>query len=573
MPDPFGVADPFQVERQGLGDRRAAEPAGTSAPDPIQVEKRGLGARQSDRNGGLGARQSDRNGGLGARLYRTGDLARRLPSGEVEYLGRLDHQVKVRGFRIELGEIEAALLAQPGVREAVVVARQSSGSNTGSARLVAYLVAPSYLERADEAAADLASALARRLPEHMVPSAFVLLPALPLSPNGKVDRRALPEPTATGPAGGEAPSTPTEELLAAVWSDLLGLAAERQVTRQDHFFHLGGHSLLAARVVSRVREVLAVDLPLDRLFAAPTLAGLAAEIDRLRPLTAEPELPPIPRLARPDAGGLEAPASFSQERLWFLDQLGPGSVAYHMLGDVRLSGSLAVDVLARTFGEIVRRHETLRTTFTAAAGSPLQVVAPPGDCGPPILPLVDLTGLPAGARAGAAAQLRAAAARRPFDLAAGPLLRLLLLRTARSEHELLLAMHHIVADGWSLGVLIRELAAIYGTLLQPNPAGLPSPLADLPVQYADYAVWQRSWLTGERLAAQLAYWRDRLADPPAALELPCDRPRPACRACAAGRSRSTCRRTSRPAPPGSRRSTTPRSSWSCSPLSRPCSAG
>jgi amino acid adenylation domain-containing protein len=362
VPDPFFVPDSFQVERRGFG-----------------------------------ARQSDRNGGLGARLYRTGDLARRLPSGEIEYLGRLDHQVKVRGFRIELGEIETALLEQPGVREAVVVARES--------RLVAYLVAPSSLERAGEAATDFANALAavlgKRLPEYMVPSTFVLLPNLPLSPNGKVDRRALPEPSAARRDGGSAPATATEELLAGIWRDLLGLDPALQVGREDHFFHLGGHSLLAARVVSRIREVLAVEVPLARLFEAPTLAALASAIDELRidQGLAGVGLPEIQRLERPAGSPAELPLSLSQERLWFLDQMEPGQALYNIPAAVRLRGALDANALAAALGALVERHETLRTRFANRRGAPVQVVEPPRPGQPVALPLVDLTALPGSSSA------------------------------------------------------------------------------------------------------------------------------------------------------------------------------
>ena len=455
----------------------------------------------------------------GGRLYRSGDLARRRPDGGLDYLGRLDQQVKIRGFRIELGEIEAALAAHPAVREAVVLAEGEGGDR----RLVAYLAGGFGGEGGESAgtgeppsAAALRAWLGATLPAPMIPSGYVILDALPLTPNGKVDRRALarlaPAPARAGAEGAfVAPRGPVEEILAEIWADLLGV---ERVGRDDGFFALGGHSLLATQVVSRVRQALGVELPLRQLFEAPTLAGLAAGISSLLPATGAP---PLRRLAR--TGDL--PLSFAQERLWFLDQLGgTGEAAYNLPLPVRLSGTLEPALLAAALGEEVRRHEVLRTTFRVAAGRPVQVVAP---ALPLALPLVDLAELP-GARGESAATLLATAeARRPFDLERGPLLRASLLRLAATEHVLLLTLHHIAADGWSLGVLLGEVAALYGALL----AGRPSPLPDLAVQYADYALWQRGWLQGEVLAGELRHWRERLAGAPEVLDLPLDRPRPA----------------------------------------------
>ncbi|HYO12971.1 MAG TPA: amino acid adenylation domain-containing protein, partial [Thermoanaerobaculia bacterium] len=298
----------------------------------------------------------------GSRLYRSGDLARYLPDGDLEYLGRIDHQVKIRGFRVELGEIESALAARPSIREAVVLAREHGTEK----RLVAYLV-----PAADEnpSAAELREHLRRTLPEHMVPAAFVILPALPLTPNGKVDRRALPAPEIEAERGYVAPRTPVEELLAGLWAELLGVA---RVGVEDRFFELGGHSLLATRMVSRLRGLFGVELPLRVLFENPTVAALARRVEEARREEGAPAAPPIVPVARDG----ELPLSFSQERLWFLDQLDPGSAAYNMTAAVCLEGALDEAALEAALGEIVRRHEALRTTFATVDGRPVQRIAP-----------------------------------------------------------------------------------------------------------------------------------------------------------------------------------------------------
>ncbi|HVR95722.1 MAG TPA: non-ribosomal peptide synthase/polyketide synthase, partial [Thermoanaerobaculia bacterium] len=429
----------------------------------------------------------------GGRLYRTGDLARVLPDGEVEYLGRIDFQVKIRGFRIELGEIEAALASHPGVRECVVLVREDV---PGSRRLAAYLVGED-LPDAD----GLRAFLSRRLPDYMVPSVFVPLDALPLSPNGKVDRKALSAlaaPEIVGDPTASNPVDPVEELLAGIWAEVLRLG---RVGVHDDFFALGGHSLLATQVVSRIRAVLGVELAVRALFEAPTVAGLARLVRESGEGRQAPPIVPVPRH--------DLPLSFAQQRLWFLDQLEPGSAAYNIPLAVRLTGELPAGVLAGVFAEIVRRHEALRTTFTSREGRPVQVISPPRVD----LPVVDLSQVSESE----ALRLAREEARRPFDLEKGPLLRLTLLRLSEREHVLLLTQHHIVSDGWSMGVLLREIAALH--------AG--SALPELPVQYADFAVWQRRWLGGEVLEAQLAYWRRQLAGAPRVLELPLDRPRPA----------------------------------------------
>ncbi len=443
-----------------------------------------------------------------SRLYRTGDLARWRPGGRIEYLGRIDHQVKVRGFRIELGEIEAALARHPAVGEAVVLVREDESRGR---LLVAFLVRREGMATADLRPTVLRQQLRRTLPEHMVPGAFVELPALPLTPNGKVDRRTLGRLRFDAAArlirqGVVAPRTTTEELLAALWCEVLG---RERVGVHDSFFELGGHSLLATRLVSRVRATFNRDLPLARLFETPTIAGLARLLDE--PRTGRLRATPILPVSRDG----DLPLSFAQERLWFLDRVQPGA-AYSVPLALRLSGTLDAGRLARAFGAIVARQEALRTVFSESDGEPAQRILPaaPPESWP--LPVVDLAGL---ARAEATATALATEdALRPFDLASGPLLRTTLLRLDSAEHMLLVNVHHIVADGWSLGVLLAELAAFYG--------GTPERLPELPVQYADFAVWQKDWLRGRELERQTAYWRRQLAGAPAVLDLPTDRPRP-----------------------------------------------
>jgi amino acid adenylation domain-containing protein len=455
------------------------------------------------------------SGDPGTRLYRTGDLARRLPDGRIEFLGRSDHQVKVRGFRIELGDVEAALARHPDVETAVVLDRREPDS-PGEARLVAYAVPRPGLPAAGPWAAELRGFLRRLLPAYMIPSAFVMLEALPLTSAGKVDRRALPAPDlerASSERPWIAPRTPVEEVLCGIWAQVFGL---EKVSAGDDFFELGGHSLLATQLVSRIREAFALELPLRALFDAPAVSGLAREIERALREGEGTAAPPLVPQPRPSEG---VPLSFAQQRLWFLDRLEPESPFYNVPSAVRLLGTLAPAALAAAFQEIVRRHEALRTRFVDREGRPVQAVVE--DAAVP-LPLLDLTDLPAARREAEAARLARAEGRRPFDLERGPLLRLALLRLASNEHLLLAVFHHIVSDGWSMGVFLRELSELYRAFT----AGEPSPLPPLPLQYADFALWQRGWLAGETLERQLAYWRRQLAGVPP-LALPTDRPRPA----------------------------------------------
>jgi amino acid adenylation domain-containing protein len=469
-------------------------------------------------------------GGLGSRLYRTGDRARWRSDGALELLGRMDHQVKVRGFRIEPGEIEAVLSGHPAVREAAVTAPADA---SGDRRLVAYVSATEGGGPLDVAA--LGVYLGSRLPSFMVPSMWVELAALPLTRTGKVDRKALPAPgeTATG-AAYEAPRTATEEVLAGIWGDLL---SRERVGVHDNFFALGGHSLLATQVVSRLRNRLGVELPVRALFEQPTVAGLAVLLAEHGEGGGEAVArAPIVALPRDAEGGGTFPASFAQRRLWFLDQLEPGSAVYNMplalllkgepLEGESLAGELAEEQLAAVFGELARRHETLRTTFIAGDDGPLQVVHPmhPATARPFALASIDLSALGDEERRRELTRRVAEESLRPFDLACGSLLRGTLVRLAEGENALLLNMHHVISDGWSMGVLVREVTALYAAAVAGRPLG--EALPPLPVQYADFSVWQSRRLSGETLQREIEHWREKLAGVPPFLELPTDRPRP-----------------------------------------------
>jgi amino acid adenylation domain-containing protein len=444
----------------------------------------------------------------GARMYRTGDACSWLPDGDIQYIGRLDHQVKLRGFRIELGEIEAGLRQHPEVREAVAVAREDS---PGDKRLVAYVVAETATA---ELVGDLQARLRANLPAYMIPAAFVVLDAFPRTPNGKIDRKQLPVPerSRTTEVAYVAPRTLTEEILAGTWAEILDL---ERVGVEDDFFDLGGHSLLAMRVVSRMRQALGVELPLRDLFGAPNVARLAARIEALRAGT-ESGVPAPPLEEAPDAGPAEL--SFPQQRLWFLDQLEPGRATYVMPGAIEMCGALEVPVLERALGALAGRHESLRTGIVMVEGRPRQTVSEPQAW---TLQVVDLSD-EADPRERLTHLLRREAAR-SFDLTRAPLFRARLYRLAPDRHVLLLKMHHIISDGWSLGILFRELGELYDCFRRGEAATLPP----LPIQYRDYALWQRRWLQGEALEGLLAHWRSRLAGAPQVFELPTDRPRPA----------------------------------------------
>ncbi|HEX3187507.1 MAG TPA: amino acid adenylation domain-containing protein [Pyrinomonadaceae bacterium] len=437
-------------------------------------------------------------------LYRTGDLGRYLPNGEVEPLGRADQQVKIRGFRVELGEIEAVIGTYAGVREAVCIAREDE---PGEKRLVAYLVAE------DVSVAQLRDSLRQKLPDYMMPSAFVMLDALPLTPNRKVDRRALPAPSqyvSDTEANHVDARTQTEEVLAAIWADVLKLD---RVSVCDNFFDCGGHSLLAIKVVARVREAFAVELPLRSFFESPTVASLAVVIDDLKQVSSTAPLRRVDRGERP-------PLSSTQEGLWFIHRFAPESPAYNIFAAARLVGDLDLTALQASVNEIVRRHETLRTAFAEVDELPALVIADELE-----LPIAHLehSEWSESEKESQIVSLAIEESRRPFNLTRQPLLRVNLVKLRADEHVLLLTMHHIIGDGWSIGILLRELATLY----EAYTVGRPSPLPDLPIQYADFAAWQREWMRGPAFKSQLAYWRLQLASAPSLVSFPTDNPRPA----------------------------------------------
>ncbi|MFD7659194.1 amino acid adenylation domain-containing protein, partial [Actinosynnema sp. NPDC059797] len=441
-------------------------------------------------------------GAPGERMYRTGDLVRRRADGALEFAGRADQQVKVRGFRIELGEVEAVLAGHPAVAHAAVVVRED---RPGLKALVGY-VAP----RGPVDVAELRAHLGTVLPEHMVPAALVVLDALPLTANGKLDRKALPAPDLS--AGGRPPRTPREEILCGLFAELLGVP---EVGLDDDFFDLGGHSLLATRLVSRVRTTLGAELAVADLFANPTVAGLGSCLDR--GVAARPAPRPVDR---PDA----VPLSFAQRRLWFVNRLDERNPSYAVPVALRLRGALDVPALRAALADVVDRHESLRTTFPEIDGAPVQRVL---DAAPPLV-LLD------HAPEDLAAALRPLVAT-PFDLTSDLPLRTALVRLGAEEHVLALVLHHIAGDGWSMGPLLRDLAAAYTARV----SGAAPDWTPLPIQYADYALWQREVLgseddPGSPLARQLAFWTDALAGVPDELELPADRPRPSSSAQTAG---------------------------------------
>ena len=446
----------------------------------------------------------------GSRMYRTGDLARWRSDGQVEYLGRADEQVKPWGLGVDLSRVEAALAAHPRVRLALATV----ADDDVTPQLAAYLVPADSADGIPDAS-EVREHLRRYLPQPMIPVAVTELAAFPLSQNGRVDRAALPAPL-TRPelaSAFAAPSTPAEELLAGIWARLLGVTG---IGIHDNFFELGGHSLLATQVISRVREVFGADLALSALFNQPTVAGMAEVI---KSTAAGVETLPMTRVSR----DRWLPLSFAQQRLWFLDQLEPGSVEYNDPMPIRIGGELDVAALGAALSGLIARHEVLRTRLVAGpGGAPCQLIDPPAAFP---LPIADVSEAPDPLVM--ADKLLAADMKEPFDLAAGPLIRGCLIRLGADEHVLALSTHHAVFDEWSRGVLEHELGVLYEAL----SAGERDPLPPLPVQYADFAVWQREWLSGPVLEGQLAYWREQLAGSPA-LELPADRPRPPVRSAA-----------------------------------------
>ncbi|HEY0736386.1 MAG TPA: amino acid adenylation domain-containing protein [Herpetosiphonaceae bacterium] len=576
QPAPVGIIGELYIGGIGVGRGYLNDPRRTAAqfvPDPFA----GTTSDQA----------------TGARLYKTGDLAHYLPDGNIVFLGRVDYQVKLRGFRIELGEIESVLRQYPEVHDAIVVAREDSlgdtrlvayvvgeqknkgtkeqhpegtreqrtknreqepeadttppspvatgeggwgdeglftnlGEGLASLSLLDALESDTWLgEPAGATAAiepdALRSFMQERLPEYMIPSAFVTLPALPLTPNGKVDRKALPAPDLSRSELDSAlsrPRTPTEEVVAAIWQRVLGI---EQVGIHDSFFSLGGHSLLATQILSRVRETFQVELALSNLFNTPTVTGMAEQIDRAKQTAHGLQVPPI--VPVPRTGDL--PISYAQQRLWFLHQIDPSSPTYNIPSAVMLRGDVDLRALERSLDAIVRRHEALRTTFHLVNGQPVQRVVPDISL---TLPVIDLSDLPSDEQQARTWQFAREEARRPFDLQHGPVVRAALIKQGEQAFVLLVTMHHIVSDGWSTGVLIREMAVFYKAF-SDGQTPEQSPLPPLPIQYADYAVWQRQWLAPGApdgvLETQQHYWKQQLSGSLPALDLPTDYPRPA----------------------------------------------
>ena len=442
----------------------------------------------------------------GERMYRTGDLGRYLSDGNIEFIGRADEQVKIRGYRIELGEIEAVLNEYPLVRRSVVVAREDEA---GGKRLIGYVVG-----EVSATAAELNRHVRERLPEYMVPRAILILEEMPVTASGKIDRKRLPSVKDVG-AGEEreyvAARTPAEEILAGIFEEVLKLD---RIGIRDNFFELGGHSLLATQVVSRVRKVFGVEIGVRSVFEEPRAEGLARRVEEAM-RSGEMGAPPLVRVSR--EGNL--PLSFAQQRLWFLDQLEPGNTLYNIPGGVRLEGRLNLEALDRVINEIVRRHEVLRTRFEVVDGEPIQVI---NKWEPQRLELTDLTGLTQEEKEEEARRIAIEEAETSFDLSRGPLLKVKVLKLGDERHVVFYTLHHIVSDEWLMRILIEEVGELYRAYSE----GESSPLDELEIQYADFAMWQRQWLRGEALERQLSYWRNQLAglEP---LTLPTDHPRPA----------------------------------------------
>jgi amino acid adenylation domain-containing protein len=445
----------------------------------------------------------------GSRLYRTGDVVRYRPDGNIEFLGRLDNQVKIRGHRIEPGEIEAALNQHPGVKEVVVVARARDSSE--ERELVSYIV---LHQDSAASASDLRSLLRQRLPDYMIPSAFVFLSALPLTPNGKVDRSKLPPPDDSRPAidqGFVEPRSEIEKLVAQVWREVLKL---EKIDVYENFFDVGGHSLLATRVISRIRDLFHIDMPLRTVFEAPTIAGLVQVV--------EAELQSSQKIERqailPRLDEEPVPPSIAQEPLLLFDRSLPGISLFNIPAVYRLKGPLDVAALERSLNQVVERHEALRTTFPMVNGQNVQFISPSISIK---LETSDLGNLPGEDRDAEIRKLAREEAEQPFDLANGPLFRVKLLRLGDQDHVLLVIIHHIISDGGSMVVFFRDLAVFYEMFSLGRLSSLPG----LPIQYADFSQWQRQSLKGELMESQLTYWKKQLDNPPSQFEFSTGRPR------------------------------------------------
>jgi amino acid adenylation domain-containing protein len=561
QPVPIGVPGELHIGGVGLARGYLNRPELTQEKFISNPFQRGRGAalRLRSVTEGQGSRgETEDQSSNSERLYKTGDLARYLPNGDIEYLGRIDNQVKVRGFRIELGEIETALSQHGDVQTCCAIAHEDI---PGEKRLVAYVVPYPQVTCTEQSRSTLTinqlrQFLKAKLPEYMVPNAFVVLESLPLTPNGKVDRRALPAPDLHSEQKGKyvAPRTPIEEMLAQIWTQVLKL---EQVGIDDNFFEVGGHSLLATQLLSRIRNIFKVELPLRELFAKATIAELARSLEQLQQQVLrlrsvqdlEFSTPPI----LPRAKNTQLPLSYAQQRLWFLDQLQSLGGTYNIPLTLRLAGTLNQAALEKSLQEIIYRHEALRTNFITVDGQPIQIIREQEigrgqgaggreqGAGSKRLPLSQLTSTPwtvsivdlkhlstlvlseaeVTEKEIALQQLVQKQAIQAFNLANEPLVRATLVVLSETEHALLVFIHHIVCDGWSMGVFVQELVALYNAYSQSQP----SPLAPLPIQYADFAIWQRNWLQGDVLQSQLSYWQQQLANAPTLLSLPTDRPR------------------------------------------------
>jgi amino acid adenylation domain-containing protein/non-ribosomal peptide synthase protein (TIGR01720 family) len=506
QPVPVGVPGELFVSGVCLGVGYRNRPELTAekfVPNPFQ----GLEAANAQGKVALNYIASDR-------LYRTGDLVRYRIDGNIEFLGRIDHQVKLHGFRIELGEIEAVLAEHPGIREVVVMARED---NPGEKRLVAYLIPA--IEPAPKIA-ELRDYLKEKLPEYMVPSALVFLSAFPISPSAKVDRKALPAPDMSRMSLEKkyvAPRNAEEEILAEMWEEVLKVP---QIGTEDNFFELGGHSLLVTQVTSRVRKVFNVELPVRSLFEANTISKLAEMIRSVKQGdTGKQDRQGTRNLARLSREG-ELPLSYAQQRLWFLDQFQPGMSTYNIPSLYRFKGKMDREALEGSLNAIIKRHETLRTVIETEGGNPRQIILPELKIA---IPVEQMSDLPSEERLDEAIKRAKVEAMGPFNLSQAPLFRLKLYKLAEEDHILLLNIHHIISDGWSTAVMVREMAELYPAIHE----GREVSLAELPYQYVDYASWQREWLAGELLQEQLGYWKNQLEGSLPLLELPTDRPRPA----------------------------------------------
>ncbi|MBE8992730.1 condensation domain-containing protein, partial [Nostoc sp. LEGE 12450] len=502
QPVPIGVPGELHIGGAGLAQGYFNRPELTQQkfiPNPFDTSKvKRIGETPS---GASGVQKS--------KLYKTGDLVRYLLDGNIQYLGRIDNQVKIRGFRIELGEIEAVLSEYSDVKVSCVIVREDT---PGDKRLVAYIVTH---QNCQPTMGEIRQFLKAKLPDYMIPSAIVILEFFPLTPNGKVDRHALPKPDldTTLLEKYVAPRTPIEKMLALLWTQVLKV---EQVGIYDNFFELGGHSLLATQLVSRIRTSLKVELPLREFFARATVAELAQSVEQLQQQGIELAAPTI----LPRAENAEITLSFAQQRLWFLDQFEPNSASYNIPFGLRLLGNLNQAALEQSLVEIIHRHEALRTNFITVDGQAAQIIQTQPNWS---VAVVDLKHLPLTEQKTAAQKLVQQQAILPFDLALEALIRATLVILSDTEQWLLVCMHHAVSDGWSMGVFVQELQALYNAY----SIGQPSPLLPLSIQYADFAIWQRQWLVGGVLQNQLSYWKQQLANAPTFLPLPTDRPRPA----------------------------------------------